>query len=274
MEKLIHNCSLPRSGSELLQVILHQNPRIYGSATSPLLEYLYAARGNYELAEVKAQDGSLMQSAFIKMCEAIARGYYQVITDRPVVCDKNRGWAHYYEWVDQWNPEPKMLCMVRDLRSVIASMERIYRANRHRPIGPDNPAALQNMTVAQRAKHWLDALPVGLALQRIADTFQRGLGDKIHWIKYEDLCNAPEATMQGVYEYLDEPVCKHNFDDLKKEVYEDCSHYGPYGNHSIKPKLTPTDPEAWREVLPMEVGDFITNKCRWYFNTFYQPEYL
>ena len=52
------------------------------------------------------------------------------VRDRPVVIDKNRGWAHYFEWVAQWCPGPKMICMVRDLRSVVASMERIYRANR------------------------------------------------------------------------------------------------------------------------------------------------
>ena len=144
---------MPRSGSELLQVILHQNPQIYASPTSPLLEYQFAARANYDLPEVKAQASELMQTAFLRMCKGMADSYYSAITDRPIVIDKNRGWAHYYEWVEQWNPDPKIICMVRDIRSIISSMEKVYRKNRHRPIGPDNPTQLQNMTVDQRVNY-------------------------------------------------------------------------------------------------------------------------
>jgi sulfotransferase len=162
-----------------------------------------------------------------------------------------------------------MLCMVRDLRSVIASMERVYRQNRHRPIGPDNPAELQNMTVGERAKHWLGTHPVGLALRRIADCYQRGIADEIHFIRYEDLCSAPDATMQGVYDYIEEASFKHDFQNLKKEVYEDCSHYGPYGNHTVRQKLEPADPLAWQEYLPDSVGAMIAEECSWFYNTFY-----
>lgn len=56
MQRLFFNSSMPRSGSELLQVILHQNPLIYASSTSPLLEYQFGARNNYNLPEVMSQE--------------------------------------------------------------------------------------------------------------------------------------------------------------------------------------------------------------------------
>ena len=71
-KKFIFNASIPRSGSELIQVLLSQNPKIYGSATSPLLEYQFGARQNYDLPEVKSQDPQLMFDAFINMCEQMA----------------------------------------------------------------------------------------------------------------------------------------------------------------------------------------------------------
>jgi sulfotransferase len=266
--KLIFNTSMPRAGSELLQVILHQNPRIYASPTSPLLEFQFAARQNYDLPEVRSQDPKLMQAAFIAMCRGMAESYYEAITDRPVVCDKNRGWSHYFEWVQQWSPDPKMICMVRDLRSILASMERIYRKNRHRPLGPDNPAQIANMTVAQRCGYWLHTQPVGLAMQRTADLFQRGLDKKILFVRYEDLCSSPQGVMDSLYGWIAEETFVHDFEHLEKQVAEDDSHFGPYGQHSVLPAIRPVKPKDWAEMLPTDVAEGIRRENAWYFTAF------
>jgi len=267
MEKLIFNTSMPRSGSELLQVILHQNPNIYGSATSPLLEYQFAARGNYNLPEVKSQDPELMLKGFINMCKGMADSYYAPITNRPIVCDKNRGWSHYYEWVDQWNPNPKMICMVRDLRASIASMEKVYRKTRHLPVGTDNPVNLTNMTTGQRIQHWLNTQPIGLALLRTADSFQRGIDKKILFVRYEDLCMAPQETMNKVYEYIGIDPFTHDFNNLKKEVFEDDSHFGVYGNHQVATSLKAVKPD-YNDVLGKDLANMIRNDHTWFFNAF------
>lgn len=265
--KLFFNSSMPRSGSELLQVLLHQNPEIYASATSPLLEYQFAARNNLTLPEVQSQNLELMEIAFLSMCRGMAESYYKPITERPFVIDKNRGWSHYWEWVDQWNPNPKMICMVRDLRAVVASMERVYRKNRHLPVGPDNPAQLQNMTVAERANYWLNTQPIGLALKRTADLFQRGLADKILFVRYEDLCNYPDETMVNVYRYLGLKEYKHDFQNIKKEVVENDAAYGPYGSHKVAPFLSKAK-QNWGEVLPQPVSSSIISAAPWFFRQF------
>lgn len=265
---LVFNTSMPRSGSELLQVILSQHPNIYASVTSPLLEYQFAARGNYELPEVKSQDPNLMQKAFINMCHSMATGYYSEITNNPTIIDKNRGWSFYYEWVEQWNPNPKMICMVRDLRSIISSMEKIYRKNRHMPIGPDNPAQMQNLTLDDRANYWLNSQPVGLALQRTFDLFQRGVADKMLFVKYEDLCSNPQETMNTVLDFIGEESFEFDFENITKTVYEDHSLYGPYGNHSVQRVLVHSDPHPWANVLPRNLANSIRNNVRWYFDQF------
>lgn len=264
--KLFFNSSMPRSGSELLQVLLHQNPQIYASPTSPLLEYQFAARGNFQLPEVQAQDPTLMASAFLKMCRGMADSYYAAITDRPCVIDKNRGWSHYWEWVDQWNPNPKMICMVRDLRSILASMERIYRENRFRPVGPDDPREIRNMTVAERVRYWLATQPIGLALQRTRDLIERNVADKIMFLRYEDLCNQPVTAMRAVYQYLELPYFEHNFNQIEKKVFEDDKLFGVYGSHSIQPVLRARDPQEWRTILGDITG--IDTVAPWYFQYF------
>ena len=76
MKRFHVNSSLPRSGSELLQCLLMQNPEIYASVTSPLLEYWYGAYGNYDIAEVKSQPKELMKNAFTNFCRSGTFGYY------------------------------------------------------------------------------------------------------------------------------------------------------------------------------------------------------
>ena len=267
-KKFIFNCSMPRAGSELLQVILHQNPKIYGSSTSPLLEYQFGARTNYNLAEVKSQDPQLMKDAFISMCSFMAQGYYEAITDRPIICDKNRGWTHYWEFVNQWNPNPKMICMVRDLRSIVASMERIYRNNRHNPEGPDNPAQLQNMTVSQRVQYWLSSQPIRLALQRTLDLFQRDIAKNIFFIRYEDLCSRSEEILKGLYDYLEEEPYEHDFSNIVKTVQEDDSYFGIFGSHSVKSQIKPIKPSDWSDVLIPDIANSIRKNNDWYFSCF------
>lgn len=252
----------------MLQVILHQNPAIYASPTSPLLEYQFAARQNFNLPEVQAQPQQLMESSFLSMCHGMAVGYYSTITDRPFIIDKNRGWLHYYEWVSQWNPNPKMICMVRDLRSIIASMEKVFRKNRHLPIGPDNPSQMQNLTVQGRVQHWLATQPIGLALQRTYDAFQRGVASQVLFVRYEDLVEQPKQTILHVYKYLELEPFDHSFDHIEKKVIENDRVYGPYGSHQINSTLTTNS--NWRNVLDEGVGNYIVAQHPWYFNTFYK----
>jgi sulfotransferase len=267
--ELFFNSSMPRSGSEVLQVILHQNPAIYGSVTSPLLEYQFAARGNYMLPEVQAQNKELMATAFLSMCRGMAESYYAPITTRPYIIDKNRGWSHYWEWVNQWCPNPKMICMVRDLRSILASLERIYQANRFMPIGPDEPRELRNMTVTDRVTHWLNAAPVGLALRRTLDLIERGVAEKVLFVRYEDLCQYPQASLSRIYDYLELPSSfryEHDFGNIKKEIEENDSLFSPYGSHKIEPILRGYRPKDWLPVLNNVTG--IEDAARWYFEYF------
>ena len=265
--RLIFNTSMPRSGSELLQVILHQNPKIYGSATSPLLEYQFAVRSQLNLAEVRSQNQELMINAFDSVCSGIANSYYKAITDRPVVIDKSRGWMHYEEWVERWNPNPKMICMVRDLRDIAASFERIFRANRHLPDSIDIPAEMKNITTEQRVSHWLNTQPVGLALQRLYDVFNRDLAKNILFVRYEDLCYDPKDTIKMVYDYLEEEPFNHDFNNLVKEVEEDDSYFGVYGSHKVSKQIKPNS-QKWESVLSPQTGANIKNSNKWYFDQF------
>ena len=77
MEKIFFQSSLPRAGSTILQNILAQNPEIYATPTSGVLELVYAARANYTNSpEFKAQDKDVMKTGFLSFCREGINGFY------------------------------------------------------------------------------------------------------------------------------------------------------------------------------------------------------
>ena len=269
MVQLFFNCSMPQAGSELIQVLLHQNPEIYASPTSPLLEYWYGARTNFESAEVRSQDPNVMRKAFMEMCRSMAFGYYDSITDRPNVIDKSRGWSHYYEWIQEaMMVKPKIICMIRDIRDIISHMEKVYRANRHLASSPDSPSNLCNMTVTQRANYWLNSQPVGLALQRTFDAIQRGIAKDMLFVRYEDLTTQPDVEMKRIYKYLGLDCFQHDYKNIEKCVFENDTVYGPYGSHSVHGELREFVSD-YEFILGKDVSDMVYNNCEWYQKTFY-----
>ena len=66
MATIFFQSSMPRAGSTLLQNILAQNPDIYATPTSGVLELTYAARSMFtESAEFKAQDTKTMEAGMM-----------------------------------------------------------------------------------------------------------------------------------------------------------------------------------------------------------------
>jgi len=268
MDKLIFNASMPRSGSELLQVILHQNPKIYGSATSPLCDHLLSTRSGFEGPATQSQNQDIMRKAYFSMCEAMSKYFYKGVTDRPIVVDKGRSWLGYTEFIEQWNPNPKVIMMVRDLRSIISSFEKRFRDNRHRIQGPDMPMELKNLTTDERANYWLTNTPVGTQLKFLRDVYEKNIHEKILFVRYEDLCSDPNQQLRRIYEYLEEPFFKHNLDKIVKEVEEDDRFWGMYGNHTVKEKLEKPNLYGWKDILPQATADGIRKEFDWYFETF------
>ena len=183
MNRIIFNSSMPRSGSELLQVILHQNPSIYGSPTSPLHTYITSMRDMNGVPEVKSQPEKLMRPAFVNGSLYFFQGYYESITDRPIVCDKSRQWMWDYELLKEIiNRTPFMFCMVRDLRDVFTSMEMNWRKNRHLNSGPDNAPKLLNMTLKERIATWSQDHPVGFSCKRLQNAIELNFTKDIYFI--------------------------------------------------------------------------------------------
>ena len=133
MKKIFFNSSLPRSGSTLIQNLLAQNPEIYSTPTSGLIDFVIACKNNYNHSQAfQAQNQDEMTKAFVDFCKDGMQGYFKRLTDKPIVIDKSREWGINYGLLEMLQPEPKIICMVRDVRAVYSSMEKNFRKNPHK----------------------------------------------------------------------------------------------------------------------------------------------
>lgn len=270
ISKVFFQSSMPRSGSTLFQNLMGQNPDFYVTPTSGVLELVFGARANYTNSpEFKAQDSKLMSAGFKEFCKQGMLGYYNAITDKKYALDKSRGWAVYRPFLNEFYPDPKIICLVRDLRSVVASYEKIYRKNplKHDPIRDDSTG--RGTIVHKRVDEWMaTTATIGRAVERIAETQRLGHDDKILYVKYEELCLNPELEMKRIYEYLGVDYFHHDFENIEQITVEDDEVYGLSSDlHTIRKALRLDQPD-YKQVLGQDICNWLYQNYTWYFERF------
>lgn len=269
VKKVFFQSSLPRAGSSLLQNVMLQNPEFYATPTSGVLELLYASRGNFTNSpEFKAQDAETMRKGFMSYCKNGMEGFFNGITDKPYVLDKSRGWGIHYGFLNSFYPNPKIVCMVRDLRSVFSSMEKNHRKSQHLDSGIINHSQMKGTTTEKRIDIWANGQPVGLAIERLYQIFKEGTNRHILFVRFEDLCVNPEKEMRRIYDYFELPYYEgHDYDNVEQITQEDDSVYGVYGDHIIRQKIEPQKPD-YKEILGTNSSNYIKNKYAWFYDEF------
>lgn len=272
IEKIFFQSSMPRAGSTLLQNILAQNPDMYATPTSGVLDMLITSRNIFTHSqEFKAQDTKLMDEGFRGYCKGALLGFFNGVTDRKYAIDKCRGWGGVYRFVNEFYPNPKMVVMVRDLRGIICSLEKKFRQSQLIDGGMQNWGELRGTTVDKRVQMWLyNVPPLHLPLDLLYDNILKRYAKKFLFIRYEDLTSNPAPELEKVYNYFEIPNFKHDFDNVEQLTHENDIFYRPYGDHMIRGKIKPME-ENYKEILGKHNCEFITEKFNWYYKAFNYP---
>lgn len=270
MKKIFFNSSMPRAGSTLIQNILAQNPDFYCTPTSGTLELIYGARANFTNDPTfKAQDSELMKIGFQNFCKQGLNGFYDAVTDKSVVIDKSRGWGIHYNLLEfVLGDTPKIICMVRDIKQIISSLEVKFRNNQYLDAGLVDHGALRNTTTFKRVQHYLNTQPLGLAIERLQEIFDQGINKNILFVRYEDLCDNPTLQLKRIYDYFGiEFYNGHNFNQIKQLTTEDDSVYGIFGDHNVREVLSKANNEPVK-VLGDNVCKWVDANFKWYNDIF------
>lgn len=263
MSKTIHLIAgLPRSGSTLLANVLAQNPKFYVSPTSGILDVMFLVRNNWsKIVEFQANP---CEEEKVQVLKGIIQSYYAK-QEAPIVFDRCRSWLAHLEMAEVlFEKKPKVIVPVRDVRDILASLEKLYRkTSATAQIPHEEPQYLQWQDMSYRVNFWAKTNElVGLAYTRLNDAIARGWAKNMILVPYEKFTTNPRETMDRIYEFLEEDEFKHNFNNVTQVIHEDDRVHGFAGLHEIKAKIEPQEPQ-WPKILGEKISEPFSKLSFW-----------
>jgi sulfotransferase len=263
VKKLHAIAGLPRSGSTLLCNILAQNPKFHVTSTSPLPAALVAMSGTWsQNPDIKGLLQCDQQGTQTRMAEAargFVRAWYQDTPD--VVFDKSRAWSVQESLLRQLFPEAVLIVTVRDLRNVIASIEKQHlKCPMLQP--PGLPPNLLGRIDAMMGPEGL----VGGAMVGIEGLVHRQAPYVL--VPYEKFTADPQWAIDRVYEATGEKAFKHDFNNVENRATDPDELYLYKYPHEGSGKVTPGDPQEWQKFMTPDIAQQIMQRFAFFNRTF------
>jgi sulfotransferase len=244
---------LPRSGNTLLSALLNQNPEIYVSPLSPLLETLSMVDKdlNFNEATLSANFEANTSSAL----KHYVQGFYNNVSE-PVVIDRNKGWGNKESILTACKyitETPKVIFTVRDIPSILASFLSLVGENQDNFI--DN--SLREYNIKPYGKQTQNDLRCDLLMNGQVRASLCALTELLQMqvavclVEYDDLVRDPQKELNDIYDFLELPHFVHNFNNVEKKEQENLQTAGlPTNLHDVRSKVEKTalDPKL---VLPL-----------------------
>jgi len=233
---------LPRSGNTLLSAILNQNPDIYSTPLSPLptLMWEYANSCNNMEQIIRNQENQVKAK---ELLSSFFDTFYKSI-DKPVIIDREKDWGTpgNLDLIKEFvTPTPKIIITVRDILEIIASfvaMDADYLKNNTVNSGYfiNNYRSPEDSMAEYLMKPNGD---IDKALLSLSSAFYPENRGMFHIVEYNDIVLKPEETMSSIYNFLELPEYKHDFEKIEKIESDDDVALGlPSNLHDIRKSLS------------------------------------
>lgn len=215
-------------------------------------QYLQAEMAEAELLNDMARMGaaqSEQEALGVELAKLLdRRGNAREATDAERV--------RYVEEVELALDKPvRVIVIVRDVRDVLASMERLYR-QRDLAYPADMPA-----TVEERCELWLSPQGVvGNAARLVQDAIRR-IGNRLLVVSYEDLTTQPIQVLSGLATQLGLPPYDYDSSDVQQITHENDAIHG-MDLHRVRPHVEPNS-HRWSEVLPVDYAATVSRRFAW-----------
>ncbi len=246
---------LPRSGSTLLGNILFQNPRFHVTGTSGVLSLLKTTRLAWSKnASFRAMPEAEMKAARKNVLQAIPNAFYRDV-ERPVIFDKSRGWTGSISLIETlFEIKPKILVCVRDIREILASLEKLRLKNVLDPSHHEMAKPGEWATIEGRCRIWFGQKNlVGKPFRLIQEALTQGHASKLLFVDYHQLTRDPHRTLSNVYTFLGELPYPHDFQNVESRIVEDDGVWRVPGLHKIRPVVSASE-ARWQDTIPVAVG--------------------
>lgn len=244
MKKYFFLAGLHRSGNTVLSSILNQNPEIYSSALTPVCEFIWQCH----VTNITSQS-ALMNTDSNRATNVISNildNYYYDV-NKPIIIDREKNWATpanidiLKTYIDK---NPKIIFTTRPIVEILASFIAIDKENiisRMILLGWQfDEKVPMNDAICDFLMHEDGELRrTMLAIESIRNPDST---DNIHVVKYDDLINSPQKTMDDIYKFLEIPSFVHDFENIEKIEKYDYQNAGfPKDLHEVRKILKRSD---------------------------------
>jgi len=262
MQQQIHFISgLPRSGSTLLSGILRQNPLFHSAMSSPVASLM---NGCLEQIGAGGEFFTFFDDEKRKnICHSLFDAYYQDKSQYQTIFDTNRIWtARLHQLTELFN-DYKVICCVRNPAWIMDSFERIYRKNPFDYSRMFSPQSRQ--TVYSRCESMINAAGVvGSAWTALKEAYYGDDSGRLLLIDYDLLVQHPERTLQLLYQFINEPVYQHDFNNVDYQENDFDQKLGVKGLHTVKRKV---EFKTRASILPPDLFAKYSEMAFWEDNT-------
>jgi sulfotransferase len=239
---------LPRAGSTLFCNILNQHPDYYATSTSALPAFVRAigdvASNRIEIKNLLDKYPEETQARLRRVALSICNAWHGS-HGRRVVFDKSRGWTMQARTFREINPSGVIICLVRDLRAVFASIEK---QNAKSGLLKDTSPILYDRYQFQ----FSDEGVIGGPFRAIVDLIDTKPGN-VFFVRYEDLTREPAETMQRIYSALMLDDFEHDFEDVKNTAIDPDGFYLHKFPHQGSGKVEHRESD-WPQWVPEHIA--------------------
>ena len=222
MNKTYHfMAGLPRSGSTLLKSILNQNPNLFASPISPVMELMYWNEDYFKRSE-QYEAYPKPKSAYRIISGMLDNFYFD--TEQPIIIDHCRAWPNNIQRIKTYvTPNPKIICPVRDVLEILTSFISMIERNSDQQSFIDTYLLENGLEVNNdnRCEHLMgDAGIVGQSLWAQYQAFVKNDTKHLLFVEYDDLISSPNETMKKVYDFLEIEYYIHDFNNIQNHHRE------------------------------------------------------
>ena len=276
--KLVTLCGLPRSGSTLLGNLLNQHPDITAEMDSCLSIILTNISQHSEKVYTETQHTIKdMQKLYYSFMRAGIVSWISNLSQTEIYLDKDRSWAVDFELLFNLVPNAKVIFLVRDLRGVISSFEKLETEQRVVPPSTSELYQFEDRSqyhsedlMDARIKSYMEMDVVYtplFALKEILDC-ERNYLRNFKFVTYEDLMENPQKVLNDIYTFIGIKNYQNDLNNIKQGHFHDAS-YAPWGSHTIRPKLEPQKPSYKFPLIKKKSQLKILNDYSWFYQYFY-----
>ena len=263
---VVFECSMPRTGSQLLKNILKQNKELAIQSDSPLHNRFKNFREEFNTQFSSSTiDSDLLTKCFNNFWTNGMIGWGKTInSNAKVFIDCDRMWAdELYTIINSF--KSKIIIIIRDLKDIVNSMDNISKNNSEFKNYFSESYNYKNTSQYQRMIKYFESKPFRVPLTTIKTIIEENI-QNVLFVKYENLLKSPQKELDNLYKFLELKSYKHNLENIESLDRVDTP-FLPYGRHKIHTSFSTFKKE--KRQLNSEVEDFIDKEFKWYYERFY-----